>query len=458
MGIDLSGFNITDLLNQGLELDFLKNSFPTFNNNSVVGMNYSDAVILTCLQQAGNYSTEAQCRAYAAGIGYLIQYNYTAIHVAPLYQKLADEAIVREAIADDKFKIQTVVHPLPITSVEESIGKADDAFTAWFLIILSFPFISGSFATFIVQERQSKAKHLQTVAGVKPASYWLSTWLWDIANYQIPCWITVILMYAFDVSSLTTTENGVVGGVITLLVLFGPAVASFSYCISFMFKTPSTCNLILIISGFLIGFGGTLATFILRLIGSNPAEPKENLILAATIVEWVLRFVPAFNISRGLYSALNLQTISLLSAKQVSVWDPEACLWEIVFLAWQSPVYLILAMKIDEWSANPRAVTIFRNIFCCTWRSSRVVGSERSNIDNDVAAEENRILTGGANDDLIVLSQLGKVYGNGKMAADSLSFGIPPGQCFGILGINGAGKTTTMGSIEKIENAPRSSL
>jgi ABC-type multidrug transport system ATPase subunit len=445
MGVDMSGFNITELLTMGFELDFLKDLFPT--PNSVVGMNYSEAVVSTCLLQGGNYSSDADCRSYA-GIGYLIQYNYTAIHVAPLYQKLADEAIVREATGDDEFKIQTVIHPLPITSSEESIGNADDAFTAWFLIILSFPFISGSFATFVVQEKQSKAKHLQTVAGVKPVAYWLSTWLWDIANYQIPCWITVMLMYAFDVSTLTATENGVAGGVITLLVLFGPAIASFSYCVSFMFSSPSICNLILIISGFLIGFGGTLAAFILRILGVASGIPNENLINAATIVEWVLRFFPAFNLARGLYSAINIETISLLAGKRVTVWAPEACLWEVVFLAWQSVVYLLLAMKLDEWSANPRAVTIFRKIFCCDWRSSFNAGvAQRTNIDDDVAAEENRVLTGGANDDLIVLSQLGKVFGNGKKAVDSMSLGIPPGQCFGLLGINGAGKTTTMGML-----------
>lgn len=445
MGVDTAGFNITDLLSMGFELDFLKDLFPS--TSSVLGMDYSEAVVSTCLEQPGNYSTEADCQSYA-GIGYLIQYNYTAIHVAPLFQKLADEAIVREATADENFKIQTVIHPLPITNQEENLGEADDAFTAWFLIILSFPFISGSFATFVVQERQSKAKHLQTVAGVKSTSYWLSTWLWDIANYQIPCWFTVILMYAFDVSNLTTTEDGVVSGVITLLFLFGPAVASFSYCVSFMFSSPSVCNLILIISGFLIGFGGTLAAFILRLLGSIPSDPNDTLVTAATITEWVLRIFPTFNLARGLNSAINLQTISLLAARKVNVWDPEACLWEIVFLAWQGVVYLLLAMKIDEWSANPRAVTIFRKIFCCDWgSSSRSDSTVRTDIDDDVAAEEERVLSAGANDDLIVLSQLGKVYRNGKKAVDSLSLGIPPGQCFGLLGINGAGKTTTMGML-----------
>mmetsp|Transcript_20566 Transcript_20566/g.48274 ORF Transcript_20566/g.48274 Transcript_20566/m.48274 type:complete len:1247 (+) Transcript_20566:2893-6633(+) len=444
-GIDTSAFNITELLGMGFELDFLKDLLPS--SGDVVGMDYNEAVVSKCLEQAGTYSTEADCEALA-GIGYVIQYNFTAIHVAPLYQKLADEAIVREAIGDSEFKIKSAIHPLPITSYEDDLGEADDALSAWLLIILSFPFIGGSFATFVVQEKQSKAKHLQTVAGVKPIAYWLSTWLWDIANYQIPCWITVLLMFVFDVSSLTTTENGVLSAVLTLMVLFGPAVASFSYCTSFMFTSPSVCNLILIVSGFLISLGGTLTAFVLRLIGSNPVDKKENLLLAATILEWVLRIFPPFNLSRGLYSAINLQTITFLAGKPVSAWDPDACMWEIVFLGWQSVVYLLLAMKIDEWSANPRAVMMFRKIFCCAWRLSSAAGeSQRTRIDDDVTAEEMRVLGGGANDDLIVLSQLGKVYGNGKRAVDSLSLGIPPGQCFGLLGINGAGKTTTMGML-----------
>ena len=106
-------------------------------------------------------------------------------------------------------------------------------------------------------------------------------------------------------------------------------------------------------------------------------------------------------------------------------------------------------MKIDELSANPQAVMIWRKLFCCDCASTHVVSDvqEQAQIDNDVKVEENRVLTGGAKNDLIVLSQLCKIYGNGKKAVDSLSLGIPPGQCFGLLGINGAGKTTTMGML-----------
>jgi len=57
--------------------------------------------------------------------------------------------------------------------------------------------------------------------------------------------------------------------------------------------------------------------------------------------------------------------------------------------------------------------------------------------DEDVLIEQDRVLNNGANDDLIVIRQLTKVYDSGKVAVNNLSLGIPPGQCFGLLGING---------------------
>ena len=59
-------------------------------------------------------------------------------------------------------------------------------------------------------------------------------------------------------------------------------------------------------------------------------------------------------------------------------------------------------------------------------------------------AEEARVNSGEADDDLIKVNGLRKVYGGSKVAVKNMSFGIPRGQVFGFLGINGAGKTTTL--------------
>lgn len=66
--------------------------------------------------------------------------------------------------------------------------------------------------------------------------------------------------------------------------------------------------------------------------------------------------------------------------------------------------------------------------------------------DMDVAAERRRVESGEANEDLVVVRDLKRVYMKDKqkfMAVDGLTFGIRHGECFGLLGVNGAGKTTT---------------
>jgi len=82
---------------------------------------------------------------------------------------------------------------------------------------------------------------------------------------------------------------------------------------------------------------------------------------------------------------------------------------------------------------------------CFAQAASSTTSSLPSEVEDEgVIAENERIISGGAKGDLILADNLVKKYSNGKIAVNELSFGIPPGQCFGLLGINGAGKTTTM--------------
>ena len=68
------------------------------------------------------------------GIGYVVQYNFTGLHTAPLFQSLADQALARYATGNRDITITTTIAPLPITKIEQSFGEAEDAFLAWFLV------------------------------------------------------------------------------------------------------------------------------------------------------------------------------------------------------------------------------------------------------------------------------------------------------------------------------------
>jgi hypothetical protein len=56
--------------------------------------------------------------------------------VQPLYQSLVDAAIAKQALNDDEFTITTTIHPLPITETENTLANGQDAFSAWFLVVL----------------------------------------------------------------------------------------------------------------------------------------------------------------------------------------------------------------------------------------------------------------------------------------------------------------------------------
>jgi ATP-binding cassette, subfamily A (ABC1), member 3 len=387
-----------------------------------------------------DYTTLGECERLGEGYGYVVQYNHTGLHNAPLFQTLADQALMRRALNNSDVTITTTIAPLPITPLEAGIGDGDDTTVTWVLIMISFPFISGACAAFVVAERESKAKHLQTVSGVQPAAYWMSTLLWDTLNYQIPLWSVVALMFIFDADVLTTTDRNVLSGVLAVLFLYGPAAAGWAYCWSFAFSSPSLCFIFLVVCGFLVGFAGPLTVLILIVLGTERDNPKENLTSIAHIITWCLRFSPPFCLGNALYSMLYIDFYGLIEGDlTLSAWSEPLLLYDAVCLAIQCIVYPCLAILLDVLSSHPQTMGFVNKILCecCGGHRPVVDMSTEFSEDDDVIAEQNRVGLDNDGNDVIILRNLTKTFRNGKTAVNNVSLGIPPGECFGLLGING---------------------
>jgi len=98
--------NVSGIFDVSSWLDQNRNQYPASQYGAVIyshedgsvlssdGTNYSAAVEAQCLLNRGDYTSAAVCKRFG-GVGYTISYNFTAMHVSPLFQGLADEAMVR---------------------------------------------------------------------------------------------------------------------------------------------------------------------------------------------------------------------------------------------------------------------------------------------------------------------------------------------------------------------------
>ncbi|XP_009325277.1 PREDICTED: ATP-binding cassette sub-family A member 7, partial [Pygoscelis adeliae] len=86
-------------------------------------------------------------------------------------------------------------------------------------VIFAMSFIPASFVLFLIEERVSKAKHLQFVSGMKPVTYWLGNFAWDMCNYLVPALLVILIFLCFQQKSYVSSAN--LPSLVLLLLLYG---------------------------------------------------------------------------------------------------------------------------------------------------------------------------------------------------------------------------------------------
>uniref|UniRef100_A0A0S7F1Q0 ABCA1 n=1 Tax=Poeciliopsis prolifica TaxID=188132 RepID=A0A0S7F1Q0_9TELE len=330
-----------------------------------------------------------------------------------------------------KFGITAYNHPLNLTKEQLSqvalMTTSVDVLVS-ICVIFAMSFVPASFVVFLIQERVTKAKHMQFISGVQPLLYWLANFIWDMCNYIVPATLVIIIFVCFQQEAYVSSTNLPV--LALLLLLYGWSITPLMYPASFFFKIPSTAYVVLTSVNILIGINGSVSTFVLELFGSNEIGGIND------ILKNVFLIFPHFCLGRGLIDMVKNQAMA----------DALERFGENRFrspLAWDMVGKNLFAMAIEGVIFFCITVLI-QYRFCFKARSStghlKPIGEE----DEDVARERQRILSGGGQLDILELRQLTKIYKRKqKPAVDRLCVGIPPGECFGLLGVNGAGKTST---------------
>lgn len=167
-------------------------------------------------------------------------YNNQAFHTPAIALSVLANATLKFISKNEKYSLVAVNHPLPRTIANK---VSDDrmsgtGFTIAFNVLFGMSFLASSFVLFIVKERATKAKHIQFVSGVHSINFWMSTFVWDLINFMIPCTCLVITFWAFDIKAYIVDFHFLL--ILLLFFLYAFAMLPFMYLWSFLFTVPSS--------------------------------------------------------------------------------------------------------------------------------------------------------------------------------------------------------------------------
>uniref|UniRef100_A0A4W2DWU2 ABC transporter domain-containing protein n=1 Tax=Bos indicus x Bos taurus TaxID=30522 RepID=A0A4W2DWU2_BOBOX len=281
--------------------------------------------------------------------------------------------------------------------------------------------VSG-FCLLTVNERVTKAKHIQFLSGVYALNFWLSALLWDFLIFFISCCLLLVSVRPsiLRVHSLLNTRGFLYGyrllDTLFIFMVFGWAVIPFMYLISFLFSSHTSAYAKLVIFNYCAGIFGAVADVTISSI-----QGKD------------LKQFPLFH--RNSYGGIGLKNgtlqscfksifyllLSSVTERSIYTLEYDAVGRYLLAMAVTGLLFLLLIFLLETtlWKVK---TFVFRYILFGIFKKS------------------NKVIFF-----TILFSVFFKVYFSKPvvLAVRNISVAIQKQECFGLLGLNGAGKTTT---------------
>ena len=355
--------------------------------------------------------------------------------------------------------------PFRLTYEERKNKKSRNGATLVFFISIGLSLIPSNFILTIIKEKENKSKHLQLLSGLSLLVYWINNYIFEIAKYFIISVFSLSIIKIFNFYEYY---------IISLYVLYGPALISFTYCLSYFLNKEGSGQTITLFVNLFFGTLGGSAVLILR--------TNKNLKQLGEFISYILRLVPTFCISYGYNELLSKKLLFGIDNYKENMNQDEL---ETLKKKYNNSKYVIDYIKTDliylsiEIIVYTFFLIILENkdylIWKLTFKKKRKNNGKYEN-DNDSDEEDDQtdkdniqfgITTGkkkikqkgqeNKKDLILKVSNLTKIFNyfdlfkckKKSFGINKLSFSVENGECFGLIGQNGAGKTTTFKSLCK---------
>ena len=375
--------------------------------------------------------------------------NTRVSHSVPLFSTNFLAKIISEnSNYKNELEIKFKNYPMPLTAELSQARDQTGNSLVIFFVAIAFSLIPANFITIIVKEKLNNSKHLMRVSGINIVAYWIINFLYELVKYYFTCGICLLLLWAFDFYKEY---------LYILYLIYGPAMVSMTYILSFLFGSESGAQNGVILLNFLIGALGSTVILALRML--------ENVRTIAKLIQYIISLLPSFCFNFGYSMILNKYMMLMteydnwyLLKESVILEKFDLLLGPILYLALEFFVYIIILIIIESFSyysslvsdkrirTNIKDSLVLQEIDLANRKNKRIEIIDENGVHHRKEFS-------------IRIKNLQKYYSNGlcscsqTKAIRNMSFCVEPGECFGLLGLNGAGKTTTFKCITQ-ELAP----
>ncbi|XP_068092616.1 ATP-binding cassette sub-family A member 13 isoform X2 [Hyperolius riggenbachi] len=282
-------------------------------------------------------------------------------------------------------------------------------------ITLGFSILTASVGSTVVKDQETGARYLQH------------------GFYLVVASLCVCVIASFQLTAFTFRENLAASAL--LLILFGYATFPWMYLVSGILSNSDVAFITFISTNCIIGLCTSLLTFLPRLLAE--ISNTESLTQIHNILKWAFLVFPQYCLSHGLMElAFRQVKFDLTNGfgidSYISPFQMDYLGWIFTAMAIQGSISFLLRLVLNEQSFQR-----LRDYSPLPYDSLE---------DMDVEMERRRVVGEMTSNDILLLYNVWKCYGNTKskstIAVKDICLGVQAGECFGLLGLNGSGKTT----------------